>query len=115
MAMRHPLPDSCIRGPELHDPQDIQHQIAQQDWAALESYGVGIDLVQRVWKLMEVRERMHERLKARAFLLHQLRSMEQQTSQAVSAALALFDQQRSDQVIDSASAAQPAEESAEKG
>lgn len=64
---------------------------------------------------MDVQERMHERLKARTFLLHQLRVMEQQTSQAVSAALALFDQQqRSDQVMHSVSAVQPAEESAEK-
>lgn len=113
--MKYPLPDSCIRGPELHEPQDIQQQIAQQDWAALESYRVGIDLVQRVWQLMEVQEQMQERRMARTFLLHQLRVMEQQTSQAVSAALSLFDQQqRSDQVMHSASAAQPAEESAEK-
>ncbi|MEI7769009.1 MAG: hypothetical protein WCI67_03420 [Chloroflexales bacterium] len=94
MKMESSLPDSCIRGPELRDPQAIQEQIAQQDGAALEIYGAGIALVQRVWQLLPLQQRLHERQAARTFLLHQLRVIEQQAPQVVSTALACFDQQQ---------------------
>lgn len=115
MAMKQPLPDSCIRGPELHDPQAIQQQIAQQDEAALECYCTGIELVQHVWRLLKMQQRLHERRAARTFLLHQLRVMEQQHPQGVSAALALFDQQRrSDRMVLTAPESAMAEDNAEQ-
>ncbi len=94
MTSRQPFPDSCIRGPELHDPQAIQQQIAQQDEAALECYHAGLALVRRVWQLLKLQPQLREERAARAFLLHQLRVIEQQHPQAVSATLALFDEQR---------------------
>lgn len=94
MTTRQPFPDSCIRGPELHDPQTIQQQIAQQDESALECYYVGLALVRRVRQLLKLQPQLREEQAARAFLLHQLRVIEQQHPQAVSAALALFDEQR---------------------
>jgi len=94
MTTRQPFPDSCIRGPELHDPQVIQQQIAQQDEAALECYHAGLALVRHAWQLLKLQSQLREKRAARAFLLHQLRVIEQQHPQAVGAALALFDEQR---------------------
>jgi len=94
MTTSQPFPDSCIRGPELHDPQAIQQQIAQQDEAALQCYHAGLALVRRVWQLLKLQPQLREEQSARAFLLHQLRVIEQQHPQAVSAALVLFDEQR---------------------
>jgi hypothetical protein len=94
MTTRQLFPDSCIHGLELHDPQAIQQQIAQQDEAALECYHAGLALVRRVRQLLKLQPQLREERAARAFLLHQLRVIEQQHPQAVSAALALFDEQR---------------------
>jgi hypothetical protein len=86
-----PLPETCIRGPELADPALIGAEIRAADSAALAAYQQGIDLLLRARTLLDVQNRLCELKQARAFLLGQLKTLEQQHPSQFAAALATYD------------------------
>jgi hypothetical protein len=86
-----PLPETCIRGPELADPALIGAEIRAADSAALAAYQQGIDLLLTARTLLDAQTRLRELHQARAFLLGQLKTLEQQHPSQFAAAIAAND------------------------
>jgi hypothetical protein len=86
-----PLPETCIRGPELADPALIGAEIRAADSAALTAYQQGIHLLLTARTLLDAQSRLRELEQARAFLLGQLKTLEQQHPSQFAAALAAYD------------------------
>jgi hypothetical protein len=85
------LPDSCIRGPEISDPGAISREIGAADPAALAVYQHGADLLISARALLDEQARLAELRQTRAFLLGQLRTLEQQHPVAFARALRAYD------------------------
>lgn len=77
-----------IRGPELYEDSAIAALIAEQHHEAVQHYAHGLATVIRVWKLLAARQRLTTLSTERAFLIHQLETLEARDPQAVAAALA---------------------------
>lgn len=86
-----PLPQTCIRGPELADPALIGAEIRAADSAALAAYQQGIDLLLTARTLLDAQSRLRELEQTRPFLLGQLKTLEQQHPSQFAAALAAYD------------------------
>jgi hypothetical protein len=89
--MTRTLPDSCIRGPEISDPGAISREIGAADPAALAVYQHGADLLISAHALLDEQTRLGELRQTRAFLLGQLRTLEQQHPVAFARALRAYD------------------------
>ena len=89
--MSRTLPDSCIRGPEISDPRAISSEIGAADPAALAVYQHGADLLMSARALLDQHARLAELRQTRAFLLGQLRTLEQQHPAAFVRALRAYD------------------------
>ncbi len=89
--MTRTLPDSCIRGPEISDPGAISSEIGAADPAALAVYQHGADLLLSARALLDEQARLEELRQTRAFLLGQLRTLEQQHPVAFARALRAYD------------------------
>jgi hypothetical protein len=85
------LPDTCIRGPEITDPAAISTEIGAADPAALAAYRHGADLLMSARALLDQHARLAELRQTRAFLLGQLRTLEQQHPVAFVRALRAYD------------------------
>src|SRR5947207_6041762 len=92
------LPETCIRGPELTDPATISTEIRAADRAALAAYQQGMELLIAARSLLDAQTRLQELSQTRAFLLHQLETLERQEPDRFTAALAAFDQRRASQM-----------------
>jgi len=90
------LPDSCIRGPEISDPAVISREIGAADAAALAAYQHGAELLTTARALLDQQARLRELRQTRAFLVGQLRTLEQQSPDAFARALATYDNHRGD-------------------
>jgi len=88
------LPDSCIRGPEMSDPALISREIGVADAAALAAYRQGAELLAATRALLDQRTRLAALQQTRAFLVGQLRTLEQQHPDAFTRALAAYDNNR---------------------
>ena len=85
------LPETCIRGPEISDPQALSAEICAVDAAALAAYQHGIELLIASRTMLDTHARVAELRQTRAFLLGQLKTLEQQHPSAFAAALAAYD------------------------
>jgi hypothetical protein len=89
-----PLPEHCIRGPELSDSEAISAELRKTDVAALAAYRQGIDLLITAYDLLADLTRLEELTQTRNFQLGLLRTLERQNRHAFAAALADYDRRR---------------------
>jgi hypothetical protein len=85
------LPETCIRGPEIRDPEALSAEIRAADAAALAAYQHGIELLISARAMLDTHARLAELRQTRAFLLGQLRTLEQRHPAAFASALAAYD------------------------
>lgn len=88
------LPAGCIRGPDIGEAERIAQELGAVDADALAAYHEGTRLLLAARRLLDDAARLESLRRTRAFLVHQLRTLEAADGEAVARALRAFDEAR---------------------
>lgn len=89
-----PLPEGCIRGPDVHDSHLVIQYIQRTGANALHAYLEGVNALVEIERLLRLQEKLNELRRIRRFALTQLTVLEQRNPHAVATALEMIESNR---------------------